>query len=384
MGRVSRVPQLRAGCVKWNLAKAEELRRPIHALAEATAVEFGETFNDTLAGAPAIFGESFGLPGERARLSRLDEELLRLSLGEEATIDLSSPAPLACMTFGVRLDQAHRKPVLPPMTKQLTFGCDFNRSIERVVWPASLEQLTFGACFNQPIEGVLFPASVQQLTFGDHFNCPIGGTEWPASLRQLTFGTFFNQVIADTIWPETLRHLTFGDMFDMSLQGDVLPALVEELTFGKYFNQPIEGVAWPSSIRKLSFGQRFNRPVERVTWPAALQTLSFGAVNDYRSPDDYIVAFSFFNQALDRSRWPTSLQRLTILGNFEKSLQRLGTWMPNLNELTLLLVTGWAYGILLGVNEWPRGLRKLTVYSDAMLEDVAIPPTVEVVYISRR
>lgn len=169
----------------------------------------------------------------------------------------------------------------------------------------------------------------------------------------------FDQAIAGIMWPGSIRQLTFGEFFDQPL--GVLPKSLEELTFGRYFNQPIQG----------------------VKWPAALHTLSFGDVQSDQWLGGDVLPLSNFDQAIDGSTWPTSLQRLSIGGVFGQSFQRLGTWMPGLQELSVLLVDTWAYGELLRGIEWPKGLRTLTVLSDAVLEEIGVPPTVEIAYIVR-
>ncbi|CAN0245443.1 unnamed protein product, partial [Ectocarpus fasciculatus] len=60
---------------------------------------------------------------------------------------------------------------------------------------------------------------------------------------------------------------------------------------------------------------------------------------------------------------------LTLGGDFRQSLQGLGTWMPNLEELRVL---DWEYDLDVGIVlshdsllrgiEWPKGLRELTVF----------------------
>ncbi|CAN0056349.1 unnamed protein product [Ectocarpus sp. 6 AP-2014] len=86
---------------------------------------------------------------------------------------------------------------------------------------------------------------------------------------------------------------------------------------------------------------------------------------------------SGFNQRIGNSRWPASLRRLTLGGSlFSQSLQGLGSWMPNLEALRLLLWThpedfdletdSQKEGLLRGI-EWPMGLRQLTVFEEYSL-----------------
>lgn len=166
------------------------------------------------------------------------------------------------------------------------------------------------------------------------------------------------------------------------IDGVVWPASLQRLTFGDYFNQPIEGVRWPESIRELSFGRVFDQRIDGVAWPASLSDLSFGVVDDFRHGGIYHL-YSAFNHALNGSRWPASLRRLSLGSRFHQSLNGLGSWMPNLEELCLLPGRKWAGASLSDGIEWPNGLRKLTVYRDSSLERLAMPQSVRVVYRER-
>lgn len=57
-------------------------------------------------------------------------------------------------------------------------------------------------------------------------------------------------------------------------------------------------------------------------------------------------------------------------------------WMPSLEELSLLV---WDLDDVSagGVIEWPKSLRKLTVFDGAGVEGAAVPETTEIVLVSR-
>ncbi|CAM9965343.1 unnamed protein product, partial [Scytosiphon promiscuus] len=312
------------------------------------------------------------------------KHLSKLAVAANASLE-EIAIPASVEIVGVQFGRPDGKAAFPATPRHFTSGHSFDQGLKRIVWPASLQQLTFGKSFHQPIENVVFPQSLQQLTLGHQFNHPIHRVQWPASLRRLTFGTHFDQEIGGVTWPNSLTKLTFGVFFNKTLQGVVLPVSLAELTLGSCFQQPIEGVTWPNSLRQLEFGRYFNQPVEKVNWPKALRTLSFECDSDH--PFWYGLwppLESRFDQPLDSARWPLSLRRLSVGGYFNQSLQGLGTWMPNLEELRLVLISGWTYRILLGGIEWPKGLRDLTVAAGACLQGVAIPPTVKVVYVEKK
>lgn len=81
---------------------------------------------------------------------------------------------------------------------------------------------------------------------------------------------------------------------------------------------------------------------------------------------------SAFNQAIGTGVWPSSLRRVRIGGDFSQSLDALGSWMPFLEEFTLLVRD---HSLLVGI-VWPKKLKKLTLY-EWDLHGVDIPPAVE-------
>ncbi|CAN0308391.1 unnamed protein product, partial [Ectocarpus fasciculatus] len=113
-----------------------------------------------------------------------------------------------------------------------------------------------------------------------------------------------------------------------------------QLTFGTKFNQPIERAKFPASLQQLTFDENFNQPVDDVRWPASLQEVTFGYCYDLEGNRKSLFFESNFNQRIGSSIWPASLRRLTLGGDFRQSLQGLGTWMPNLEELRVL---DWEY-----------------------------------------
>ncbi|CAM9957256.1 unnamed protein product [Ectocarpus sp. 4 AP-2014] len=241
----------------------------------------------------------------------------------------------------------------------LKFGKDFQGGLEDVAWPERLKAIEFGSgsVFNKPIDQVQWPASLQKLEFGYMFNRPVEGAKFPSSLQELIFGgvSSFNQPIA----------------------GVVLPSSLQELDLGDSFNQPIEDVAWPDSLQWLAFGVVFNQPIDNVGWPASLEEVVFGFCDEWSGTG--ITMYSHFNQRIGSSVWPASLRRLTLGGQFRQSLQGLGTWMPNLEEIR---VFDWdddleIDSLLRGI-EWPNGLRDLTVFEESSLDGVVFPPTVQV------
>ncbi|CAN0290720.1 unnamed protein product [Scytosiphon promiscuus] len=409
--RSTRVPRLRARRVVWDLPTAVELRRPMYALADATYLRFGEDFGDTLEGVEwprrlcAIridcnsvsirrltggvvwptslqqisFGDSFNQLLWRVALP---ESLRQLTFGDsfnQSAKDIMWPSSLQQLTFGEQFDRPIEGVVWPTSLQRLTFGYDFNRPLVGVVWPTSLQQLTFGKWFDQPIREVVWPASLHRLTFADDFDQPIEGVAWPTSLQQLTFGMDFNQPLQGVVWPAILQELTLGYDFNQPIEGIKWPTSLQQLTFDVLFNQPIHQVAWPNSLRQLSLGETFNQPIEGVNWPTSLEELVFGSTYRWSSPAEVVAIRADFNQAIGRAQWPASLRRLTLCGKFSCSCSELGAWMPNLEELTLLLEDPSSYGRLLRGITWPESLRKLAVFDDAGLHDVVIPREVQVV-----
>ncbi|CAN0255900.1 unnamed protein product [Scytosiphon promiscuus] len=385
----TRVQRLRARRVIWDLPTAVELRRPMYALADATYLRFGCDFGDTLKGVEWPRG---------LRGIKIDCNLVSI---RRLTGGIVWPTSLQQISFGDSFNQPLSGVALPEILRQLTFGDGFNQSINDVVWPTSLQQLTFGGQFDRPIEGVVWPTSLQRLTFGNKFNRPLVGVVWPASLQQLTFGQLCNQSLQGVVWPATLQVLTLGCSFNRSIEGVEWPTLLrqltirgffnqpikgvkwpkslQQLTFGHYFNQPIDQVAWPKSLRQLSFRRKFNQAVEEVKWPKSLEEVVFGSTYHGSFPAGAVSMKANFNQAIGGAQWPATLRRLTLGGDFSCSCSELGAWMPNLEELTLLLEDPSSYGRLLRHMKWPQNLKKLTTFDDAGLHEVVIPREVQVV-----
>lgn len=308
------------------------------------------------------------LDRKRARSSRAPElRALHVKWNLPTAADLRTPiyavADAIEIVFGNVFDGSLDGIAWPDRLKALEFSPDsrFNNSIAGFAWPRFLHRITFGRSFNKSVDGVLLPASIRQITFGNGFNQPIEQIQWPKGLCLLTFGRDFNQPIEGVAWPESLKVLTFGE----------------------YFDQPIELVKWPDSVTSLLFGDYFNQPIERATWPVALEELSFGFVDHNLSTGDRFSMWSRFSKALDTSSWPTSLRKLSIGGEFLKSLEGLGTWMPNLQEFTLLVREWCPYGSFLRPIEWPKGLRELTVHNDVDPGQMSIPDTVKILCLLR-
>lgn len=93
---------------------------------------------------------------------------------------------------------------------------------------------------------------------------------------------------------------------------------------------------------------------------------------------------SCFDQPLCGADWPASLRRLIIGHDFQQSLQGLGSWIPHLKELYLLVGIDTTYNSLLSGIEWPSDLRKLYLFEDAKYKKkLGIPPSVKKVYLAR-
>ena len=239
----------------------------------------------------------------------------------------------------------------PSNLRELFLGWEFNHPIEPVVLPRSLQRLDFGAVFNQPIESMAWPESLQRIKFGWNFNQPIQSVRWPASILTINFGERFNQPIASVAWPASLEDLRFGE-FNQPIEPVVWPGGLQSLDLGWEFNQPIESVVWPAGLQQLQLGRRFNQPVTRVIWPASLQSLRFGQFDCDLDRYD-----SCFDQPIDKAVWPASLRKVEFGECFRHSVQGLGTWMPNLEELELVAND---YSFLCDM-EWPKGLKILHV-----------------------
>ncbi|CAM9925845.1 unnamed protein product [Scytosiphon promiscuus] len=317
----SLVPRLRARQLVWKLQTANKLRKTTHAFASASSIVFCASFVGSL--------EGIAWPN---RLKLLKFEYFG-----------KYDAPIAGVAW-------------PKSLERIDFGVEFNQPVEGVRWPASLQRLSFGHLFDQPVEGVAWPDSMTHIAFGERFNQPVEGVRWPSALQELTFGDAFNQPIKAVAWPKLLRRLEFGEAFD----------------------QRLEGVAWPPSLEELTFGENFNWPVDEVTWPGSLRSLFVGRVSEDCWPNKRIYFASRFDQAIERAAWPGSLRQLSLGDQYEQSLKGLGSWMPNLEELAFFPDRRSDYGRLLSGIEWPRGLRRLTVYEDADLDSVEVPPSVKV------
>ena len=219
--------------------------------------------------------------------------------------------------------QELRRPVYALTEAQfLLFGSGFDESVDDVSWPEGLKVISFGGDFDQDVEDVNWPPALQEIAFGHNFDQPVDRVAWPASLVYLTLGYCFNFPIDNVSWPPCL----------------------EALKLGNCFNQPIAGVAWPASLQVLLFGHCFDQPVAEVAWPASLRVLKFGWN---------------FNQTLDRD-WPKSLSHLAVDRGFTQPLHDLGKWMPNLEELELV-VDSDDYVASVADVEWPASLKKLAL-----------------------
>ncbi|CAN0043982.1 unnamed protein product, partial [Scytosiphon promiscuus] len=315
----TRVPRLRARRVVWDLPTAAELRTSVYAVAEAREMHFSRKFVESLEG--VVWPRCL-------RILEVHSGALSSDLSMAGVV---WPGSLQRLTFGGRFNQPMEEVVFPASLVEVSFGFYFNRSIERISWPAGLRRLKFLFDFNQPIRAVTWPDSMTQLTLGSTFNRPIHGVKWPASLLQLTFGYYFDKPIEGVVWPATLQRLTFG----------------------RHFDRPIEGAAWPDSLRQLTFGEGFDQPIGLVRWPASLEDLHIGTLSGFFMRVPGVRMLSDFNHPIGGARWPASLRRLTLGGDFLCSCQRLKSWMPNLEHLTLLPQDRSAYPSLLGGVEWP-------------------------------
>lgn len=209
----------------------------------------------------------------------------------------------------------------------------------------------------------------------------------PATLRKLLYALagvevfefwhLFNTSLEDVVWPRRLRVLTFGASFNQPVSSVVWPPLLRKLSFGPDFNQPVAGVVWPPSLLQLALGTNFNQPVSHVIWPASLEGLTLGKLNKDVG-NGMCMFFSHFDQPIDEAMWPASLRRLTLGGDFSQPLRKLGTCMPHLEELALLKES---YNLLADI-EWPKCLKKLTVFAESRreVERIATPSAVEIIY----
>lgn len=271
-GRCStRVPRLRAHAVRWNLHSSAKLDRPLYALTEAEALEFGYFFNSNL-----------------------------------------------------------EKVVWPSRLRVLHVGDKFNQPVVKTQWPPSLRQISFGINFNQPVIGVSWPPSLQQLEFNNSFNQPVEGVSWPPSLQRLEFGRSFNQSVANVLWPPSLEELSFGDYFNQTIEGVAWPSSLRTILFGEHFNQKVERVAWPASLQDLVFGyysppytrlfSDFNQAIDKSIWPASLRRVSLGG--------------SFEQSLHGLGRWMPNLEEFTLVNDHVDLLVGI-EWPKGLKRFTM-------------------------------------------------
>lgn len=325
----TRVPRLRARSVLWNRQLSVELVEPLYSLADVEMFEFGRGFEDDFEG-------------------------------------VVWPCRLRLLKTGYNFDWGITRVTWPQSLRKITFGDCFNQSLWSLSWPPSLLEIKFGADFNQPSWNFSWPPSLEQITFGAGFSQHIHDAPWPPALQKLIFGECFNGITEGVAWPASLGQLTFGFCFNQPVELVTWPASLRQLEFGPDFNQSIASVVWPAGLQRLEFGDSFNQPVSQVVWPASLQELSLGCVS---------LRDEGFNQAIDKAVWPPSLRRLKLGSSFKQSLHGLGTWMPNLAELKLLVED---LSVLIGV-EWPKFLQQLKIRPSARNRDgTTMPPTVEV------
>ncbi|CAM9452720.1 unnamed protein product [Ascophyllum nodosum] len=324
--RSTRLPRFRAHDVTWKLPSAAELRVEIHALIYTRSWVFGAEFDKSL----------------------------------DAVV---WPHHLERLALGYRYNRKIDRVSWPSSLQELEMGHHFNQPIDGVSWPRSLKVLTFGFDFNQPIEGVTWTDSIREITFGCSFNQDVGGVVWPTSLVKLTFGRCFNRPIDAVVWPASLRHLTLGYSFNQAIDGVSWPASLRQLILGYDFNQPIADAAWSSSLEQLTFGSCFDQTIESVSWPRSLKHLTFG----FR-----------FDQSVAYAAWP-ALRRLTLGWRFKQSLLGIGTWFPNLEDLTLMMSRADYPHSLVGV-DWPAALTRLTLGVGFDLDVATLPRGVKVVF----
>lgn len=177
-------------------------------------------------------------------------------------------------------------------------------------------------------------------------------------MEPLKFGVEFNHPIERVVWPVSLRQLKLGDFFDQTIAG--VAGLLEK------------AIVW----QRLQSGRRHNHVAGGADSAFIWHCRSLPSAK--RRPYDVI-----FNQALDKTSWPTSLRQFSIGGNFQQSLEGLGAWMPNLEEMTVLQPDPPAYNTILDGIQWPKGLRKLTVFDDVVPGEIVIPQTAHVTYLVR-
>lgn len=252
-----------------------------------------------------------------------------------------------------------------PDVKAIVFGNTFNASVEGVVWPPCVTRLKFGRTFNQDIHRVTWPPLLEDVELTGPFDRTINELEWPNSMRKLTLSSVFNQAIDKVVWPPSLQELTFGMCFNQAIDEAHWPASLQRLRFGHSFNQPVRSVTWPACLQLLVFDFMFDQSVDGVVWPASLTHLSFGRV---------------FNRPIDKVAWPPSLRQLTLGYRFDAALQGLGSWLPHLEALTLLMNPA-GYSHSLRHLHWPVALETLTVVEGLPIDETSIDRRVQVTYV---
>lgn len=204
--------------------------------------------------------------------------------------------------------------------------------------------LVFGSGFDESVDGVSWPETLKVISFGGDFDQGVKDVAWPPALEEIAFGHNFDQPLDEIVWPVWLRYLTLGYCFNYPIEAVSWPPCLELLKLGNCFNQPIARVVWPASLKMLLFGHCFDQPIAEVGWPMSLQVLKFGWN---------------FNQSLD-GEWPKSLRHLALDRGFTQPLHGLGRWMPNLEELELVVHSDDYVASLADV-VWPASLKKLAL-----------------------
>eukprot|EP00752_Nemacystus_decipiens_P008223 g7353.t1 len=318
------------------------------------------------------FGKGFDQPIKDAAFPR---SLERLSFGarfNQDVVKVAWPASLRSVAFGEKFNHPLEGITWPPLLRQISLGRDFNQAIGGVAWPRSLRLLTFGDKFNQPIpEGTgAWAESLEEVSFGKGFDQPVAHVSWGVSLKKMVFGEVFNKPIVGMRWSPVLQRLKFGSCFNQSVDGVVFPNSVEEITFGYEFDQSVSATTWPASLRRITFMGNFNKTITGVVWPSSVDAIEFGLFFNqpvagavFPASLEEITFGRSFNQPIDGTQWPPTLKRLRLGRRFRHPLDGLGRWMPNLEELTLLLKASEDYSLLFDV-EWPKDLKKLTQGGD--------------------
>lgn len=246
----------------------------------------------------------------------------------------------------------------------IVFGWVFDDGPKAIVWPRRLTLAMFGTRLYEAIDTIAWPASLQRITFGYDFNQSINGISWPSSLRELSLGGF-DQDIEDAQWPASLKKLKFGLFFNQPVAGVRFPASLRQLIFGRNFNHGVVGLAWPANLQSVVFGERFNKPVGGIKWPSSLTSVTFGRN---------------FNQEIAEVEWPASMELLALGHHFNRSMVGIGTWIPGLREICMLVQRD-KYSHPLADVQWPKGLQKLRLNQSWQRVGVALAGGGEVVYV---